>query len=101
MRFFKKKQQYVPHTHYPNEWPSDMKIEPGVTPSVIICEPGANRCRIIATEYWTQKMIGELATLFPNVHVMREDNTVIEATFPAHWLKLVPPQMEEARNKNK
>ena len=49
MGFFSKKkkkdneEQYVPHVHYPDEWPSDMKIEPGVTPTVVICEPGANR----------------------------------------------------------
>ena len=107
MGFFSKKKkkdnekQYVPHVHYPDEWPSDMKIEPGVTPTVVICEPGANRYRIIATEYWSQRMIGELATTSPRVHVMREDDKVIEATFPGEWFKIESPQMAELRNKKK
>lgn len=39
MGFFRKKkdeEQYVPHVHYQDEWPSDMEIKPGVTPTVVI-----------------------------------------------------------------
>lgn len=64
-------------------------------PTVITHYPGDDFCRIIATEYWSRKMIGDLSLLMPSVRLLRDDDKVIEAEFPAEWLFLEP--MEDKR----
>jgi hypothetical protein len=64
-------------------------------PTVITHYPGDNFCRIVATEYWSRKMIGDLSLLMPSVRLLRDDDKVIEAEFPAEWLFLEP--MEDKR----
>lgn len=88
MRFFKRAPR---HVMYPNERSKGGKIIPGLTPTSITCEPGSDRGHIIATEYWSMKMIGDLANCFPVVHILRENDDVIEATFPIEWLKIQWP----------
>lgn len=64
-------------------------------PTVITHCPGDDFCRIVATEYWSRKMIGDLSLLMPSVRLLRDDDKVIEAEFPAEWLFLEP--MEDKR----
>ena len=92
MSIFKRKKA---NPNYPNEQAGRDVVIPGETPTTIVHYPGEDRCRIVATEYWSMKMIGELATNFPVVNVLREDDTVIEATFPAEWLFLKTHPVEK------